>query len=261
MKNNEYENELKLNIESIKKVVPGNVYYKDETDSTNLDAKMSTDAPDKSLFLADIQSRGRGRMGRVWSSPRDVGICMSILLKPKKIIDDIQQLTLIAGLAVSRVIDNTTIKWPNDILIESKKVAGILTEMTFESNQVKNVVVGIGINVNNESFPDELSDKATSLFIENGKIFQREDIICDIVSEFFAIYDKFISDGFSCFCEEYCSKCSTLNKDVIVVKNEKKQIAKAVNITEKGELVVEFNGELEIINSQEVSVRGLMGYA
>ena len=241
--------------------IPGKVYYKAVTDSTNLDAKNAENAPDKSIFLADMQTNGRGRLGREWSSPEGLGIWMSIYLKPETDITDVSQLTLIAGLAVSRVIENTSIKWPNDVLISDKKVAGILTEMSAECGKIKHIVVGIGINVNNKDFPRELCDKATSIYIETGKISERETIISEIAKEFFSMYDKFLKDGFCIFKEEYEKKCATLDKEVYLINNGEKRIAKAIGVTDKGELIVESNGKEEIINSCEVSVRGLLGYS
>lgn len=250
-----------INIDKICNSVPGKIYYKESTESTNTDAKSAEDAPDKSLFISDSQSKGRGRMGRDWSSPAGLGIWMSILLKPEIQLDYISQLTLIAGLAVTRAIKNTTIKWPNDILFGDKKLAGILTEMSFESDTIKNVVVGIGINVNNEIFPEEIKDKATSLFIETGKETERETLINDILAEFFTMYDEFLEKGFSAFKDEYTKKCVTLKKDVYILKNDKIKKAKAISITQSGELLIEKDGEREVINSYEVSVRGLLGYS
>ena len=250
----------KINIEKIEEFVPGKLYYKNNTESTNLDAKLTENVPDKSVFLADRQTKGRGRMGREWSSPSGVGIWMSIYLKPQTDMADISKLTLIAGLAVSRTINGTTIKWPNDVLMGTKKLAGILTEMSAESGKIKNVVVGIGINVNNEDFPQELQDKATSLLIETGKQMEREEIICGVINEFFSMYDKFSYAGFAEFCDEYTQKCVTLGKEVLIIKNKQKNVTKAIKITSQGELVVEINGKEEVINSSEVSVRGLLGY-
>ena len=186
---------------------------------------------------------------------------MSILLKPQADISDISQLTLIAGLAVTRVINDSVIKWPNDVLISEKKVAGILTEMSAEKGKIKQVIVGIGINVNTEEFSCELCDKATSIYIETGKVSDREMLISKITEEFFSMYDVFLQDGFSVFKTEYINKCVTLNKEVYLMSGEEKRVAKAVGITDKGELIVESNDKEEIVNSCEVSVRGLLGYA
>lgn len=250
--------EKKLNTDSI--TVPGIVNYKEVTESTNLDAKRADNVPDKSVFLADAQTGGRGRLGREWSSPSGDGIWMSIYLKPQIDIRDISQITLIAGLSVSNIIENSFIKWPNDIILSHKKVGGILTEMSTENGLIKSVIVGIGINVNNTSFDDDLKDKATSIFIETGKTFNREKLICDITKEFFSLYDKFLVKGFSVFKEDYVRKCITLNRDVCLIKDNEKQIAKAVDINDNGELVVEISGRTIIVNSCEVSVRGLLGY-
>ncbi len=253
------ENVLRLNPDKI--TVPGKVFYKEITDSTNLDAKHGGDAPDKSIFLADMQTNGRGRLGREWSSPDGCGIWMSILLKPQEDIEDISILTLIAGLAVSRVIDNTVIKWPNDVLISEKKVAGILTEATFGGGKIDRVIVGIGINVANSDFPNELQDKATSIYIETGKILNREELINGITKEFFLMYDIFLRDGFCIFKREYQDKCATIGREICLINGENKRIAKAIGITDKGELIIKSNEKEEIINSCEVSVRGLLGYA
>ncbi len=250
-----------LNLNPDKISVPGKVYYKELTVSTNLDAKQAEDAPDKSIFIADTQTSGRGRLGREWSSPKGCGIWMSIYLKPETAISDISQLTLIAGLAVTRVIENTTIKWPNDVLMSNKKVAGILTETTLEGGKFKHIIVGIGLNVNNQDFPDELNNKATSLYIETGKTYDREKLICDITKEFFSVYDMFLKDGFFIFKKEYANKCATIGKEVCIINNEDKRIAKAIGITDNGELIIETKGKKEVVNSCEVSVRGLLGYA
>lgn len=242
-------------------IVPGKVFYKEVTDSTNLDAKRAENVPDKSIFIADMQTSGRGRLGRDWSSPKGCGIWMSIYLKPKTDISDVSQLTLIAGLAVSRAIKGTAIKWPNDVLFGSKKVCGILTEMTAEGGNIKHIIVGVGVNVNNRDFPEELRDKATSIYIETGTAPERESIISDIAKEFFSMYERFLIDGFSLFKEEYTEKCITLGKEVYLVNGEENRMAKAVGITDAGELIVEMNGTTEIVKSYEVSVRGLLGYA
>lgn len=249
---------LKLSPEKIS--VPGKVYYKKTTGSTNSDAKNTESVPDKSVFLADSQTAGRGRLGRNWESPEGCGIWMSIYLIPKMDIRNVAQVTLIAGMAVSNVISGTQIKWPNDVLFGEKKVAGILTELAFTKEKEPCVIVGIGINVNNEDFPDDLKDKATSLYIETGKKTEREMLINEILNQFFLLYELFEEKGFSVLKDKYEKRCVTLGKDVYIMNDGKKISAKAVGINEKGELLAEINGEIKAVNSCEVSVRGLLGY-
>ncbi len=249
-----------INPEKLKKSVPGNVYYFKSTESTNLEAKATKNVPDKSLFIAETQTGGRGRLGRKWSSPAGAGIFMSLYLEPEISAVDVSLLTLIAGLAVCRRIKGSKIKWPNDVLINGKKVCGILTEMSAEMDRVSKVIVGIGVNVNNEVFGIDLIEKATSLYRETGRKHMREKIASDILDEFFVLYDEFIQKGFAHLKDEYARNCTTLNHDVIILKNGNEYFAKAVDITDRGELLVERDGKIEAVNSGEVSVRGLLGY-
>lgn len=250
----------RINPERLKKYVEGKIYYYNETESTNTEAKRMENVPDRSLFIAETQTGGRGRMGRKWSSPHSVGIAMSLYLEPEISAYNVSQLTLIAGLAVSRVIKGSKIKWPNDVLLGDKKVCGILTEMTAETDRVNKVIVGIGVNVNNEVFSIDLIDKATSIYRETGKKHSREKIVADILREFFELYESFLEHGFSPLKKEYVKNCITLNRDVVVIKKGQEQPARAVGITDSGELLIEIDGKEEVVNSGEVSVRGLLGY-
>ena len=250
----------RINPELLKKNVPGNVYYFNEVDSTNIEAKRAENVPDRSVFIAETQTGGRGRLGRKWSSPLGSGIWMSLYLEPEISACDVSKLTLVAGLSVCRAIKGSRIKWPNDVLIGDKKICGILTEMSAEIDRVNRVIVGIGVNVNNEVFGIDLIEKATSLYRETGKKHSREKLAADILSEFFELYDKFVEKGFDSIKEEYTKKCITLNREVIIIRNGQEMLAQAVDITENGELLVEVDGNRFIVNSGEVSVRGLLGY-
>ena len=148
------------------------------TASTNLLAKERSDMASGTIFIADTQTNGRGRFGREWISPKGEGIWMSLLLKPYISPEQAPQITLLAGLALCRALKNgARIKYPNDIIINNRKVGGILTELGIKNNRVNYIVCGIGINVNTKQFPDELLDKATSLYIEKNKLYSRENII------------------------------------------------------------------------------------
>lgn len=249
-----------VNPEILSEVVPGNVYYYDITTSTNQEAKLCKNVPDKSVFIAEEQTSGRGRLGRDWVSQRGYGIWMSIYLEPEISAEKISQLTIIAGISVSRAIFGSLIKWPNDVLLDGKKVSGILTEMVSDGKNSNKVIVGIGVNVNTEMFPEELSDKATSLFLHTGNFYDRTELAKNIVAEFFDLYEEFLKDGFSAIKDEYTKKCATLGREVFIISQNEEKIAKAVDISGDGELIIETDAGREIVNSGEVSVRGLLGY-
>lgn len=243
------------------KFIGQNVFVYSKTDSTNNRAKAEHTVPDGSLFIAEIQNHGKGRLGRDWEAPERVGIWMSILIKPDLAPSDVSQITLIAGLAVCRALGhNAKIKWPNDIVIGSKKVCGILTEMSAEINMVNYVVCGIGINVNIESFDGELSKKATSLLIETGEKHNRARIVQSVLTEFEILYTDFLENGLKNILTEYKSLCVTLNRDVQVVYKHETIIAAAVDIAEDGSLIIEKDGKRITVSSGEVSVRGIYGY-
>lgn len=253
------ENGIKIGLDT--EFIGQNIFYYNETDSTNNRAKEEHTAPDGSLFIAEIQNYGKGRLGRSWEAPAGVGIWMSLLLKPKLSPADVTQITLIAGLAVCRGLEHSAkIKWPNDIVINGRKVCGILAEMSAEINMVNYVVCGIGINVNIPSFDGELAKKATSLLIETGKNHTRTQIIQRVLTEFEVLYIDFLQNGLKNILPEYKALCITLNRDVQVIYKHETIIAKAVDIDENGSLIVEKDGERIIVSSGEVSVRGIYGY-
>lgn len=243
------------------KFIGQNIFVYSETDSTNNRAKEKHSAPDGSLFIAEIQTNGKGRLGRGWEAPTGVGIWMSLLLKPDLSPADISQITLIAGLAVCRALGSgAKIKWPNDIVIGSKKLCGILAEMSAEINRVNYVVCGIGVNVNIPNFDDPLAQKATSLLIETGKTHSRAPIVRRILTEFELLYKDFLKNGLANILPEYKSFCVTLNREVQVIYKNETLTAKAVDIASDGSLVIEKDGKSVTVSSGEVSVRGIYGY-
>lgn len=237
-----------------------NIKYKKQIDSTNEEAKRKSCENDGTLFIADIQTNGKGRQGRVWDSSAYDGILMSILLKPEMKAENIPLITLVAGAAICSVIDNTEIKWPNDIVTGGRKVCGILTEKTKDTDGKDVVICGIGINVNTRSFQTELKDKATSLYMETGRIFKREKIIADVMNEFEKLYILFLEKGFGAIREYYCRNCVTLNKEVKIIYNNTELLGTAIDVDEKGQLVVNTKIGTISVNSGEVSVRGIYGY-
>lgn len=240
-----------------------NIVYMNKVDSTNEEAKRHADMPDGTLFIAEQQESGKGRLGRQWESPRGGGIWMSLLLKPDMPLGRVSEITLAAGLAVCRAVGcGAMIKWPNDIVIGSRKICGILTEMSAEpdTGAINYVVCGMGINVNTESFPDELKAKATSLFIETGKRHSRDGIAARVLNEFEPVYEQLCRKGFGAIREEYARMCITLDREVRVIYRKNETTGKAVGIDENGALIVDTEEGRISVSSGEVSVRGMYGY-
>ncbi|MBS5302898.1 MAG: biotin--[acetyl-CoA-carboxylase] ligase [Clostridia bacterium] len=237
------------------------LFIYDETDTTNNRAKESNTSPDGSVFIAEVQTHGKGSRGRGWTSPRGIGIWHSILLKPEISPLEVSQITLVAGLAVCKAIGlNSMIKWPNDIVINGKKICGILTEMSAEINMVNYVVCGIGVNVNTESFDDDIADKATSMFIESGHKYVRNELIAKLLNEFEYYYKKFLDGGLSAILDEYKKCCVTLGREVNVIFKNETVRGTAVDVDENGSLAVQTENGIIHVTSGEVSVRGIYGY-
>lgn len=237
------------------------IFIYDETDTTNERAKANNAAPEGSVFIAEVQTHGKGSRGRGWTSPRGTGIWHSILLKPDIPPSDVSQITLVAGLAVCRAVGlNAKIKWPNDIVIGGKKICGILTEMSAEIDMVNYVVCGIGVNVNMESFDSEIQHRATSMYIESGVKYCRNDVIARLLNEFEDCYKKFLEGGLGAILDEYKRNCITVGREVSVIFNKETVCGTAVDVDEKGALVVETeNGRISVM-SGNVDVRGIYGY-
>lgn len=253
-------NELSIKQNLCTKFMGQTVVFEEITDSTNLLAKRNLSLDEGTLFIANCQTAGRGRLGREWSSQKDDGIYMSLLLKPSITAEDISKITLICGCAVSRVIKNSQIKYPNDIVIGGKKVCGILCEMVSDENKKCAVICGIGINVNNQSFDKELKDKATSLFAQTGQKQSRVKIIQDFLCEFEMLYEKFLSHGISPIMQEYRQKCVNIGKEVVATYQNKKVVGLCTDITDDGAIVIQADNEILKINTGEISVRGILGY-
>ena len=178
------------------------IVYFDETDSTNNQAKVFGEKGDVhgTLFVADKQTAGKGRRGRGWDSPPGESIYMTLLLRPEISPERAPMLTLVMGLSVAEAIREAAgieakIKWPNDIVVDKKKVCGILTEMTTEMMYVNYVVIGVGINVNQQGFPDEIAKMATSLYKKTGKVYRRSELIAAVLERFEKNYDTFLRTG------------------------------------------------------------------
>ena len=252
--------ELKIKKELKTEYFGQNIVCRESVDSTNLLAKRNSELDEGTLFVADTQTNGKGRLGREWHSESGDGIYMSILLKPDISPEDIPKITLLCGIAVSRIIENSKIKYPNDILLNSKKVCGILCEISYTQKNQPIVVCGIGINVNNKNFHSELSQKATSLFLETKKEHSREEIIRNLLIEFEVMYIDFLKNGIASFMNEYRKKCINIGTDVKAFLNGKEIQGKCTTITNDGAIVIETPEKTYKINTGEISVRGIYGY-
>lgn len=244
------------------------IFYYDVIDSTNTRAKQLAEEGHGTgtLVVADRQDAGRGRRGRSWEGPAGSGIYMTLVLKPEINPNNASMLTLVAALAVSGAITTCTgakagIKWPNDIVMDGKKVCGILTEMSAQFDYVNHIVVGIGINVHNESFPKEIEDVATSIYLQSGEHINRARLIEEILEQFERYYTIYLkTEDLSGLVNEYNSRLVNMQQKVRVLDPNEPYEGKAMGITGRGELIVDTWESRKLVSSGEVSVRGIYGY-
>lgn len=245
------------------------IYSYEEVASTNeiAKAKAREGAKEGTVFIAESQTKGRGRLGKAWESPGGTGIWMSVVVRPNILPQDVSAITLITGLAVCKAIRETTqlpayIKWPNDIVVNGKKVCGILTEMSAEIDRVNYVIIGIGINVNTATFPEELEEIGTSLKIESHKDYKRGDLAAKVLMALEKYYDLYKKNkSLLPVIDEYKKLCITLKNEVFIVDNKEAYRADPVGIDPAGALIVnKKDGTKTVIQSGEVSVRGVCGY-
>ena len=255
--------------DTVKKVV-----YAPEIDSTNNEAKRNAEngAKDGTLYITESQTGGRGRRGRQWVSPSGSGIWMTLLLRPQINPANASMLTIVAAMAVTMAIRRAVaetgadvechIKWPNDVVINKKKVCGILTEMSAELDCIHYVVIGIGINVNTTEFADEIKETASSLFVETGKNIKRSRIVALFAEEFTKYYQKFLNTGdLSGLVQDYNEMLINAGRQVRICDAKEELTGVAAGIDSHGELLVtKEDGTQAVISAGEVSVRGLYGY-
>ena len=246
-------------------------------DSTNIRAKQMAEqgAPEGTLIVAQQQTQAKGRRGRGWTCEKGLDIYMSVILRPALTPQETTMLTLVAAMAVVEGIRQQTgvpavIKWPNDIVVDGKKLCGILTEMSSETDYVHYAVVGIGINTNRQSFPPEIAQVAASLMQIQGECTRRSPLIAAVMNAFERRYTQFVrSRSLAPMREEYTALLVNLNQKVAVYRGvpgslqEKADVAFtgiARGIDESGGLLVETEEGMQTVISGEVSVRGIYGY-
>lgn len=248
-----------------------NIYVYDAVDSTNTQCKrLAMDgAADGTVVLAEEQTAGRGRKGRSFQSPRGLGLYLSVLWRPSCEPAKLLPLTALAAVAVSRAVERVTgeqaaIKWPNDLLLHDRKIAGILTEMALEgeSGQIDYVVLGIGVNVHHTpaDFTEEVASMASSLDAVLGTFVSRPRLAAALMEELDLLRREILWQP-ERYREAYRQRCVTVGRTVQLLRGEERHVATAIDVDDRFGLVVRReDGRLETVRSGEVSVRGLYGY-
>lgn len=247
------------------------ILYFDTIDSTNTHAKAlaSAGAPHGTVLIADTQTGGRGRMGRSFHSPSGKGIYLSVILRPNCTPAELMHLTCAAGCAMCDAVETVAgirpgIKWINDLVWETKKLGGILTELSIDTKtgMVSYAVVGIGINCGqkSEDFPKEIQNIATSLSIITGKPTDRSHLAAAMINALCAMNDRLLTEK-AAIMEQYRTDCVTIGKAVSVHRFEEVRHGTALSVDHDGCLLVRFaDGHTESIGSGEVSIRGMYSY-
>ena len=244
------------------------VHFAKEIDSTNawIKSLAKEGAEHGTLAVAEYQSAGRGRFERRWEAPEGSSIMMTLLLRPTFAPQYASMLTLVMGLAVAQAAEklgfDVSIKWPNDIVISKKKICGILTEMGTNGLQINYVLIGVGINVNLKEFPEEMQDKATSLLLEGGHEYDRNQVIALVMKYFEINYEKFVQTcDLSLMIDDYNMMLANKCQPVRILDKLDPYEGVALGIDREGELLVRVaDGRIRKVCSGEVSVRGLYSY-
>ena len=256
------ENEFKDNLKTL--VIGKSVTVLETVDSTNNYLKKNQKAFENgAVVVAREQTGGKGRLGRVWHSQKDDTVSFSIILRPDISPMEVSAVTPLCGLALCKALNSyfdfdAKIKWPNDIIVGNKKLCGVLTEMGCEFDKVDYIVIGIGINLLNEDFPEEIAYKATSCKKESSKEIDKNLLLANILKE---IEDTLIQSDFR-FTEqtlrEYKENCATINRSITFTRKGEQVSATATDINSEGELIATLpNGETEVVFSGEVTVQGI----
>lgn len=227
-----------------------NITIFEKVDSTNEIAKLDAknDTKEIKVYLSEMQKSGKGRLGSSWEASKYKNIILSILLNNVN-SKNIKLMPFIAGLSVYKAIqnlklDNIKLKWPNDILLNKKKLCGILCESVCLDNETR-VAVGIGINVNQKDFRGELKEKATSLLLETGKEYKREEIIANILNN---LEKYMLIDNYN-LMEEYKSNCISIGAEIDFIRENKLCRGKIIDISYEGEIIVQSKEKILKISS------------
>jgi len=235
-----------------------------ETASTNQVAfKLAEEgAEEGTVVVAEAQHSGKGRLGRHWQSPAGVNLYCSIIIRPPILPFNAPQLTFLTAVAVARAIEQSTtlkprIKWPNDVLVNGRKVAGLLNEMSAETEGVNFVVLGIGVNINmrREQFPADLRHPATSFFLEGGKEVGRAMFVRALLTALDGLYDLYLNGGYAAIREEWLVRCNVTGKKVSVSFHDRTMTGVVMGVDDIGALLLELpDGRIERVLAGDVTI-------
>ncbi len=256
-----YQQEIKPLLKT--KIIGNKIHHYKEITSTNDVIKQLADngSPEGTIVVCEEQLAGKGRLGRKWFSPNGAGIWCSVLLRPSIMPQHASKLTLLGAVAVAQGIRNqcgitSGIKWPNDLLVQGKKVCGLLTEMRAELDSVEYVVIGFGINVKNIEFHDEVSCKAISLEQLVGSKISRKKLLAEILASIESNYLLFLEQGFTPIKEQWEQFNITLGKKVVLSSPGQRVAGTAVRLGEEGQLVIKsVKGEEQAYYAGEITLR------
>lgn len=246
------------------KIMGRNIHSYKSIGSTNEVAGRLAESgePEGTIVVADRQTRGRGRLGRTWHSPPGMGLFFSLILRPVINFDRVPGLSLVAALSVCRALEREyslkpRLKWPNDCLIEGRKVAGILVELSAELDKISHAILGMGINVNSrkQDFPSNLRSKATSVAIATGEAHNRVALLASILAEFEKDYANFVKYGLRFMGRALAERSSVVGNRVTVRLGKRKLSGIALGLDENGALRLKTGKEVAIISAGEVSLR------
>jgi BirA family transcriptional regulator, biotin operon repressor / biotin---[acetyl-CoA-carboxylase] ligase len=244
------------------KIFGRKLYIYDNIESTNILAKRvaSLGAVEGTVVITDLQTAGRGRMGRVWVGDPASNLLLSIVIRPK--IDNIKMglLPFFTAVGVAFTIEALTglqceCKWPNDLLLNGRKCCGILLESSFLGSRLEYAVIGIGLNVNQEHFGEELDHKATSLFNECGKRIEVKDVFKQLMQSLESLYSDVQNGYFNTTIREWKSRTKMIGKEITIVENNEEISGTAIDIANDGGLIVDTPEGGRIFYAADVTIK------
>ncbi len=235
------------------------IFCYDSVDSTNNVAHRFArdDAQSGTVILAEFQTTGRGRNARKWVAQKGENITASVILRPTMPLENLTYLSLLTALSVAQAIEDVVgqraeIKWPNDVLIRRKKVAGVLVETSARASAVDYVVIGIGLNVNQVQFPDDLAEHATSLFLETGNTHDQTTLFVSLMKYLDANYARLVSGDTESIRKMWSGYCNMFGKHITFYQGDSKREGIALDIDDRGFLKVKIDQREEVLSQAEI---------